>query len=68
MTCWVGNASKQDENSLDNETKKAGGEGGGRRESTDTAYHRLVTNKLRSNLSDETQPLRPGFHSRHKSD
>ena len=29
MTCWVGNASKQDENSLDNETKKAGGEGGG---------------------------------------
>ena len=34
---------------------------GRRQESTDTAYHGLVTNKLRTTLADETHPLRPEF-------
>ena len=54
MTYWGGNAFKQDKNRLDKHSKKAGGVVVGRRqESTDTAYHRLVTNKLRTILADE---------------
>ena len=42
MTCWGGNAAKQDRTRLDQNTKKAGGVVGRRQESIDTAYHRLV--------------------------
>ena len=65
MTCWGGNASKQDTNRLDKNIQKAGGVVGRRQESIDTAYHRLVTNKLRTILADETHALRPEFDHRH---
>ena len=43
--------------------------GGGRKkkESIDTAYHRLVTNKMRTKVTvaDETHPLTPAFENRH---
>ena len=38
---------------------------GGRQERIGTAYNRLVTNKLRTLLADETHPLRPDFDNRH---
>ena len=60
MTCWGGNASKQD-NRLDKNIQKAGGMVGRRQESIDSAYHRLVTNKLRTISADETRPLKPEF-------
>ena len=65
MSCWGGNASKQDKNRLDKNTKKAGDVVGRRQESINTVYHRLVTNKLRTILADETHPLRPEFDNRH---
>lgn len=36
-----------------------------RQESTDTVYHRLVTNKVKRILSDETCPLRPECDDKH---
>ena len=45
MTCWDGNASKQDKNRLDNNIEKADGVVGRRQ---GTAIHQLVTNKLRT--------------------
>ena len=52
--CWGGNASEQDKSRLDKNIKKVGEGVGRRQESIDRAYHRLVTNKLRKILADET--------------
>ena len=38
--------------------KKAGGVVGRGQESTDTAYHQLVTNTLKTVLAKDTHPLR----------
>ena len=45
--------------------KKAGDVVGKRPESIATAYHRLVTNKLRATLACETLSLRPDFDNRY---
>ena len=58
MTCWGGNAPKRDKNRLEKNIQKAGGVVGRRQESIDTAFHPLVTNKLRTIWADETHPLR----------
>ena len=55
MTCYDGNAFKQDKTRVDKNTKKADGLVGKRGKSRDTAYHRFVTNKLRTILPDETE-------------
>ena len=48
-----------------NNIKKAGGVVGRRHESTDTVYHRLVTNEPRTIfVTTETHPLRPEFDNR----
>ena len=65
LTCWGGNASIQNKNSHDRNIKKARGVVGRRLERVDTAYHQLVTNKLRTALADEAHPLRPEFYNRH---
>ena len=64
MTCWGEDASREDKNRLNKNMKKAGrGDG---EKSTDTVYHQLVTNKLRTVLADEMWPLRPELHNRHR--
>ena len=68
MTCWGENASKQDKNRLDKNIEKVDGVVDRRQENTDTAYRRLVTNKLKTVLADKTHPLRvfrPEFDNRH---
>ena len=50
---------------LDKNIKKADGVVGRRQESIDTAYRRLVTDKLRTVLADKTHLLRPEFDNRH---
>ena len=52
-------------NRLDKNIKEAGGVAEKRQESIDTANHRLVTNKRRTILADETHSLRPDFDNRH---
>ena len=61
-------ASEQDKNRLDKNIREAGGGGvvvRRRQESIDTAYRRLVTNKLRTIWADQTHPLRPESDNRH---
>ena len=53
-TYWGGNASKQDKNRLDKNIRKAAGVAGRRQGSINTAYHRLMTNKLKTILADKT--------------
>ena len=65
MTCWGGNASKQNKNRLDKNIKKVDRVAGRRQESIDTAYHRIMTKKLKTILADKTHPLRPEFDNRH---
>ena len=60
MTCWGGNAAKQDKNRFDKNIKQVGGVVVRRQESID-----IVTKKLRTILADEAHPLRPEFDNRH---
>ena len=64
LSCWGGNMTQQDRNRLDKNIKKAGGVIGRAQENMETAYHRLVTDKLLTVLADETHPLRPEFDNR----
>ena len=66
MLGW--DASKQDKNRLDKNIREAGGGGvvvRRRQESIDTAYRRLVPNKLRTILADKSHPLRPESDNGH---
>ena len=56
---------KQDKSRLDMNIKKAGWLVGRRQESIDTAYRRLVPNKLRTILADKSHPLRPESDNGH---
>ena len=52
-------------NRLDKNIKEAGGVAEKRQESIDTANHRLVTDKQRTILADETHSLRPAHTHTH---
>ena len=65
MTCWGGNASKQDKNRVDRNSQKAGFWGGGEKARKHRHSLSSTSDKLRTVVADETHRLRPDFDNRH---
>ena len=62
LACLGGNAAKQDKDRLEKIIKKAEGTVGRKQESFQSAYHRLLTDRLNTILADETHALRLEFN------
>lgn len=63
-TCWGGNITAQDKGRVDKIISKAEGVTGREEEHFDLVYHRRLTDKITTILTDNTHPLREEFDSR----